>query len=1129
MQLEKAIEANTHFEEVKLFNRNYNTELRTKTDKVLKKAVFLNIDQKELQKVFSAGHPAIRFVVPYEQGKEIEIYALRHDIYTKDFKVKTQAGHYDNYVKGIFYKGIVKGADQSSGSVSIFEDEVIAIFSTNETGNLVLGQMQDNGLKTSAYVIFDDKDFLVTSGFECEMEDPDPGTLFPVLNRSGAPANAGSGSGNCVRWYFECEYDMFLENGSVESTVNKMSAIYNQVKILYDNEYIPNKIDQIFVWSEPDGYSTSSTSEALSQFVERRTPLPGNANVAHLISRGAPTGGGLANGIGGFCQERPLLEGVNGTTPHSYSWIQSNFNPFPTYSWTVNVIAHENGHNLGAFHTHGCYWGPNYPNGGLQIDDCGNSAGRLEGADCYDRNNPVLPDDGGTVMSYCHLLNNVGINLLNGFGGQPGDVIRDYVYNSSCSGTCTELLCPEVIAEVSPEVFGEDGAIDLTVFGGDPPYGFIWSNGATTKDINGLTAGTYSVTITAGNDCAEVHSITVNHQSGCQSVINEFPFEEDFEAGTLGVFGQGTEDDYNWEINIGETPTNRTGPIAAYKGLYYAYAEATGHTGGKKAILTGCFDFTGLTGPEVTFAYNMYGSNIGSLSIEVEDISTGQRSVVWRLSGSQGAFWKLGKANLSEFAGKNVEIRFISQTGGGSSDRADIAIDGIVVEVGAACEPPLLDFSATPAACFGESSGTATVFVSEGTPPYSYLWSNGKTTATISGVPAGNYEITVTDAAECTVTGITRIEEPAELDLDFMVLNESAPNTGDGAIILSCSGGTPGYEFIWSNGANTKDLSGLSEGEYSVTVTDRNGCEVTGSAAVAIGAAGSCNDEGMMLPLNEGFEVNFGDWENNGDFNWIRNAGGTPSRRTGPNSAYEDNYYAFAEADGNQKEQAILLSPCLDLTGADAQLDFAYHMYGATQGSLAVEVGENGGPNWETLWIRNGDQGNSWRTAVIDLSAYTNRVIRIRLVATIGDGSAARSDIAIDQLSITNGTGAVPRAGTVIPTGNHPVNGRAVEEYVGRNYSGYKKDPSENLLEIAAMAPVPAHYEVRVTLISSTEQELTLSLLDYTGKFIKHFDYHLFKGMNRFDVDLTDLQSGLYFMNIECNGGRLIKKFEVVK
>src|SRR5690606_21482823 len=95
---------------------------------------------------------------------------------------------------------------------------------------------------------------------------------------------------------------------------------------------------------------------------------------------------------------------------------------------------HEMGHNLGSPHTHACAWNGN----NTAIDGCGPTAGYSEGS-C-----PMapLPTNGGTIMSYCHLVSGVGINFNNGFGPQPGDLIRDKYNTATCNtGTCSPPAC----------------------------------------------------------------------------------------------------------------------------------------------------------------------------------------------------------------------------------------------------------------------------------------------------------------------------------------------------------------------------------------------------------------------------------------------------------------------------------------------------------------------------------------------------------------------------------------------------------------------------------------------------------------------------------------------------------------
>ncbi|MFZ4523064.1 MAG: GEVED domain-containing protein, partial [Bacteroidales bacterium] len=137
--------------------------------------------------------------------------------------------------------------------------------------------------------------------------------------------------------------------------------------------------------------------------------------------------------------------------------------------------------------------------------------------------------------------------------------------------------------------------------------------------------------------------------------------------------------------------------------------------------------------------------------------------------------------------------------------------------------------------CFGNLNGSITTTVTGGTAPFAYTWSNGATTASLTGIGAGTYAVTVTDAASGTATaGPWVIAQPSEVVLSATTVNANCPAVTNGSIDLSVTGGTPAYTYLWSNAAITQDLSGLAAGTYTVVVTDANGCTKTGSWAVGL-------------------------------------------------------------------------------------------------------------------------------------------------------------------------------------------------------------------------------------------------------------------------------------------------------
>src|SRR5690606_39193672 len=110
---------------------------------------------------------------------------------------------------------------------------------------------------------------------------------------------------------------------------------------------------------------------------------------------------------------------------------------------------------------------------------------------------------------------------------------------------------------------------------------------------------------------------------------------------------------------------------------------------------------------------------------------------------------------------------------------------------------------------------------------------NGLTTQDISNLPAGTYGVTVRDDRGCTTTASIVVEEPAGISSVNGALTQISCNgAADGAIVLTVSGGQADYSYSWSNGATTKDISGLAPGTYTVTVTDATECSFEASFVI---------------------------------------------------------------------------------------------------------------------------------------------------------------------------------------------------------------------------------------------------------------------------------------------------------
>ncbi len=140
---------------------------------------------------------------------------------------------------------------------------------------------------------------------------------------------------------------------------------------------------------------------------------------------------------------------------------------------------------------------------------------------------------------------------------------------------------------------------------------------------------------------------------------------------------------------------------------------------------------------------------------------------------------------------------------------------------------PNITLSATDVKCFGANNGSASVSINGGVPPYTYQWSNNANTPNIQNLPPGNYSVTITDAGGCSQTGSVTISEPPELQLSIIPTPVTCFAGSDGQAELNVAGGTPNYNILWSNGQNGTIASGLTAGNYTVTVVDQNFCSKT--------------------------------------------------------------------------------------------------------------------------------------------------------------------------------------------------------------------------------------------------------------------------------------------------------------
>lgn len=471
------------FVPVTLFERE---PARSETDalwqKEVKEADVLRLDEQQAGQLIQAGTEAITIALPATSGALV-LDLLRSDVSRDELVVRVAStGRTVEQAAAVHYRGIVRGSAGHIAAVSIFDGEVMALVS-DDRGSWVLGRFSD--APRGLHVLYRDNDLLITNPLDCHVEDDGRSYRLDEVQ-----LQEGDRTLRCVRYYWEVNYDLFQNKGNVPNTVNYVTGLFNQSAILFDNDGIDVTLSEVFVWDVPSPYVQTSTSALLNQFGATRTSF--NGDMAHLL--GMAGGGGIA-WLNTLCNSQTSLR-------MAYSDINATYSNVPTYSWSVMVVSHEQGHNLGSRHTHACAWNGN----ATAIDGCGPTAGYTEGT-CP--TGPLPTGVGGTIMSYCHLVGSVGINFINGFGPQPTAVMVNRVNASTCLAACGTTCDPP------GNLFATGITVSTATLSwaaiGATSYTLRWRGvGASTwNEVTGLTNNSYALSGLTQSNAYEFQVLSV--------------------------------------------------------------------------------------------------------------------------------------------------------------------------------------------------------------------------------------------------------------------------------------------------------------------------------------------------------------------------------------------------------------------------------------------------------------------------------------------------------------------------------------------------------------------------------------------------------------------------------------------
>ncbi len=524
-----------------------------------------------------------------------------------------------------------------------------------------------------------------------------------------------------------------------------------------------------------------------------------------------------------------------GTAPYTYAWTpggatSQNLTGLSPATYTVVVTDANNctattSATVGTSLTIGNPSGPGGPAGSTIVTDVtcfGQATGSID-----------LVFSGGTAPFSYNWDNNATSEDINGLAaGTYCITVTDA--NNNTANACFTINQPSSAINIALDnqtnesVTGSsDGAINVTTSGGTAPYTYSWTSStgftSSSEDISGLTAGTYNLSVQDANGCTATASYTITELSTPLSINSAAT-----QINPVSCFG-GSDGGINLNVSGGQTPytfnwspaqANAANIAGLTAGVYnVTVTDNTGMQAQSSFTITQPGTAVGVTG--TTTQESIPGSNDGAIDIT----PTG---------GSPGYTynWSNGMSS-QDIAGLTSATYLVTVTDANNCT----ATNQFTITTAA---PPLtIDANAstvTDATCFGGFDGAINVVADGGMAPYTYAWSGtGATTEDVSGLSAGNYTITITDAFGNTASQSFTIGQGSQVVLNANATPESI-NGGDGAIDLNVSGGTAPYTYAWTDQttftSSTQDIAGLSSGTYTVVVTDANGCSETGTYQV---------------------------------------------------------------------------------------------------------------------------------------------------------------------------------------------------------------------------------------------------------------------------------------------------------
>ncbi|RMG84026.1 MAG: HYR domain-containing protein, partial [Bacteroidetes bacterium] len=715
---------------------------------------------------------------------------------------------------------------------------------------------------------------------------------------------------------------------------------------------------------------------------------------------------------------------ANGGTPgYNYNWSNGQNGPTAsftqpgTYSVTVsdlNQCTAQTQVTINANLT------PPVANAGPDMTiDCVNATVTLDGSASsqgpnfsYMWSGPGIVSGGNTAMPVVNAAGNYSLTVTD--------------LNNGCTASDEVIVTANTtvpIADAGPDMsldcVNTTATLDGSASSQGPNFSYLWTT-ANGNIVSGVTTlspvvdapGSYQLIVTDNtNGCTSEDFTTVTEDVTPPTISIDPPAQIDCNNPTVTLCATGNNVTYQWTGPCITSPTDQMCVDVDCGGSYCVVVTD---------LNNGCTSETCVTVEEnLTIPVASAGAdmalNCNTTTVTLDGTGSSQGpDFTYNWTTADGNIVSGGNTLTPVVDAPGTYLLLVVNTSNGCSNEDEAIVTQTPPPVATATVNNNVD-------CNGNATGSATITATNGTMPYTYLWSDGSTQATNNALTAGMHGYTVTDADGCTDTGTVSISEPPLLVASAMATDETALGANDGTASANPSGGTPPYSYAWSTGDTTATIENLAPGSYTVTVSDANNCAAVETVMVNAFVCGNItvNIAGTNVSCNGGNDGAATATVSNGTppFSYLWSTQDTTASISGlPAGTYT---VSVTDAGNCTAVGSIIISEPSALTIVSIQtIPVACH--GDSTGQASLEV-SGGTPDYTFQW----DDPNQQTTATatnLPAGTWSVTVSDANNCSIVGQATINEPDELVLNLSSTNETSAGANDGTASanPSGGTP-------------------------------------------------------------------------------------------------------------